>query len=217
MWPRPSRSPAVSRGQVHLPWCAGITRPNAAQDIICFPCSKGAFLPRIQSGAHRDHAKLLCSWVASSMYQCMRWSFPTYRSLYFHLLNFIRLLLACFSSLSRALWMSSWSWGLSASLVSSANLLRVHSAQLSRQYKKMLNGAWTQYWYLSITSSHWPPTRDCITDHPLWAQMFSQFSIYLTIHSSRSCNNSFPMRTLQEMVSKASLKYRWTICTASFD
>lgn len=141
MWPRPSRSPAVSRGQVHLPWCAGITRPNAAQDIICFSCSKGAFLPRIQSGAHQDHAKLLCSWVASSMYQCMRWFFPTCRSLYFHLLNFIRLLFACFSSLSRALWMSSWSWGLSASFVSSLNLLRVHSAQLSRQYKKMLNGA----------------------------------------------------------------------------
>jgi len=64
------------------------------------------------------------------------------RTLHWALPNFMRLAWAHFSSLSRSLWMASLPSSVSTaplSLVSSANLLRVHSIPLSVSPTKMLN------------------------------------------------------------------------------
>jgi len=50
--------------------------------------------------------KLLFSWAAPSINQCRGLFLPRYRTLHVSLLNFIRLLSAHFSSLSRSLWMA---------------------------------------------------------------------------------------------------------------
>ena len=73
--------------------------------------------------------KLRFSWVDSSIYRCLGLFLPRCRTLHFPLLNFMRLLSAHFSSLSRSLWMAAQPYGISAtppSFVPSANLLRVH-------------------------------------------------------------------------------------------
>ncbi|KAK4818489.1 hypothetical protein QYF61_014219 [Mycteria americana] len=64
------------------------------------------------------------------------------RTLHLALLNLMRFTQAHFSSLSRSLWMTSRSSSVSTaplSLVSSANLLRVHSILLSMSLMKILN------------------------------------------------------------------------------
>jgi len=79
-----------------------------------------------------------------SLYLCLQLTQPMGRSVHLALLNFMRFAWAHLSSLSRSLWMASCSLGVliaPLSLVSSANLLRVHSIPLSISPTKMLNSA----------------------------------------------------------------------------
>ena len=86
--------------------------------------------------------ELLSSRSAPSLYWCMGLFFPRCRTLHLPLLNLIRFLSAQLSSLSSSHWMAAQPSGVSTtppSLVSSANLLRVHSNPSSRSLMKKLN------------------------------------------------------------------------------
>ena len=99
-------------------------------------------IPSSRSLIKMFSAKLLSSWVVPSLYWCLGLFLSSCKALHFSLLNCVSFLLARFSSLSWSLWMASWPSGISStlpSLVSPANLLRVHSAPSSRSVRKMLN------------------------------------------------------------------------------
>lgn len=105
-----------------------------------------AFLTHIQSGAHQHHAKLLSSWAASSMYQCLRLFFPTCRSFYFYLLNFTMLLLAHFSSLLKVpldvimILRPISQFGVISKCAEGALCPTIQTI------KENVEGDWTQYW-----------------------------------------------------------------------
>ena len=86
--------------------------------------------------------ELLFSRSAPRLYWFMGLFLPRCRNLHLPLLNFIRFLSAQLSSLSRSCWMAAQPSGVSStlpSLVSSANLLRVHSNSSARSLMKKLN------------------------------------------------------------------------------
>jgi len=96
-------------------------------------------------------------------------------------------------------------------LVSSANLLRVHSVPPSRSLVKWLNGTGP-----SIDPWGTPLVTGLLLDFVLlitivWAQSLSQFSIHLCVCSSSLYTNSFSMNILQETVLEALSKSRYTI------
>jgi len=93
-------------------------------------------------------------------------------------------------------------------VVSSANLLRVHSVPSSRSLMKMLNrtGPSTDPWGTPLVSSLKLDFMSQITT--LWGWLFSSFSVHLTVCSSSPYFNSFSMRLLWKTVSAALLESR---------
>ena len=87
-------------------------------------------------------AELLSSRSTPSLYRCMGLFLPRCRNLHLPVLNLIRFLSDKLSILSRSRWMVAQPFGVSTtplSLVSSANLLRLHSNSSSRSLMKKLN------------------------------------------------------------------------------
>ena len=104
-------------------------------------------------------AEMLSSRSTPSLYWCMGLFLPTCRTLHLPLLNLIRFQSAELSSLSRSRWTTAQPSGVSTtppSLVSSANLLRVHSSSSSRSLMKKLNktGPSTDSWGTPVLD-HW--------------------------------------------------------------
>lgn len=80
-------------------------------------------------------------------------------------------------------------WGSQAVQVSwSTNNEQFHSSELS------LEG----HWWTLMTESLWNPAGLHAADHKLWAQCFSQFSVYLTVHLSILYFTSLSVRILWE-------------------
>ncbi|KAK4814241.1 LOW QUALITY PROTEIN: hypothetical protein QYF61_012737 [Mycteria americana] len=106
---------------------------------------------------------------------------PTQVTLHLALLNLMRFTQAHFSSLSRSLWMTSHPSGVSTaphSLVSSANLLRVHSISLSMSLMKILNSTGP-----STDPCGTPPITDLHLDiEPLTATLWMLPSNQFLIH-----------------------------------
>ena len=126
-------------GKDPLLWPGGNSPPNSAQDTKRFFDTRAHCWLMFNMVSTRTSssfsAKLLSSWSAPSICWCMGLFLARCRTLHFSLLNFMRFLSANFSSLQRSLWMAAWPSGTSAtplSLVSSADLPRVHSAPSSR-------------------------------------------------------------------------------------
>lgn len=96
----------------------------------------------VSNRTHRDFwAKLLSSRSAQSVLAHGVIS-PLHRTLHFPLLNFMRLLLTCFSILLRALWTAAQPSGVSTTppnFIPFSNLLRVHSFLTPRSVMKRLN------------------------------------------------------------------------------
>lgn len=116
-------------------------------------------------------------------------------TLHFCLLKLTRFLSAHFSSLTRTLWVAAWSSDVAAtspSFVSSANSLRVHSAQLYKSLIEMLNST------LGYSAPYWPQLGFAPPASTHWAQLFSPFLNHLTVCSSSSYINRFFMRILWE-------------------
>lgn len=89
-----------------------------------------------QHGVPALYCKLLCSWMALSIYWRMELFLPRCRTCQFPLLNLMRFLWAHFSSLSRFLYMAAQMATTFPYFMSSAKMLRVHSAPSSRSLKK---------------------------------------------------------------------------------
>ena len=81
----------------------------------------------------------------------------------------------------------------STSFVSSANLLRVHSAPSSRSLMKILNRTGP----LGYTATYWPPTRLCSTDHyPLGLNVEPVFNPSFSNHWHILLLSPLDLRTL---------------------
>ena len=135
--------------------------------------------------------ELLSSRSTPSLYWCMGLFLPRCRTLNFPLLNLIRFLSAQLSSLSRSRSKAAQPSGVSTtplSLVSSANLLRVHSNASSRSLMKKLNktGPSTDPWGTSLVTSLQLDSAPLITT--LWVLPFSQFSIHCDLINENSIN-----------------------------
>lgn len=129
-------------GENQLPWPAGHAYVAAAQDTISFPGSKHTFLGYVQPLIHQhSQVLLLRAALSSQMPKLYLWfglSWPRFRP-YWTSWGLHR---PSSQSMSRSLWMESL---LSIvpmaphSLVSLANLLKVHLIPLSVSPSKMLN------------------------------------------------------------------------------
>ncbi|KAK4810863.1 hypothetical protein QYF61_008835 [Mycteria americana] len=118
--------------QNHLPRPAGHASFDAAQDTVGLLGCERTLLAHVQLFIHQY----------PSLYWNRGLPQPRCRTLHLALLNLMRFTQAHFSSLPRSLWMTSRPSGVSTaplSLVSSANLLRVHSISLSMSLMKILN------------------------------------------------------------------------------
>ena len=119
----------------------------------------------------------------------MHWSLTMCVTLHLPLLNFMRFLSSHFSRLSRYLWMLGQSPGVSVtpfSFVSSENLLRMHSAPLSRSLMKMLytTASSINPWSMILLTDMQLDFMPLVTT--LWTQPYSQFSVHLTVYLSSS-------------------------------
>lgn len=161
------------KGKNHLPQPPGNVLPSGAWEVVGRLCCNGAVLADVQFLLHQDPQVLLCKTAFQlfnpSLYSCMDLSLLKCRASHFPSLNFLRLLLAHFSSLSRFLWTAEQPSGLSTTatrFVSPANLLRAHSVQTSRSLMMMLNSidASTNP---GTHSGDWSPTTLCTIDHNL--------------------------------------------------
>lgn len=122
---------------------------------------------------------------------------PRCRTLHLPLLNLMRFTQAHLSSLSRSIWMESLPSIASTAphcLVSSENLLRVHSIPLSKSPTKMLNstspsiGSWGT---LLVTDLHLDIEPLTVT---LWAWPFRQFLTHGVVHTSDLCLSNLEVR-----------------------
>ena len=133
------------------------------------------------------------------------------------LLNLIQLALAIGSSLSRSLcrsFLPSSRSTLLPNVVSSANLLRVHSNSLSRSVINVFNrtGPNIEPCGTPLVTGHQLDLTPFTTT--LWAQPSSQFFIQRRVRPSKPRAVTFPRRMLWETVTKALLKFRQTTSTA---
>ena len=124
--------------------------------------------------------RLLSSWLSLSLHWCLVLFLPG-TGLCFLLFSFLMLSLAHFSSLLRPLWVPAQPFGVSVaplSFVSSANLLRVHSAP---SLVKVLNSIGS-----SIDAWGMPPVSDLHLDFmPLMASLWAwKFSHSTFVHLS---------------------------------
>lgn len=129
-------------------------------------------------------------WSSSCLTLCS----SKVRTWYFPLQNCMRFLSSCFSSLSRCVWMVTQPAGLSAApsnFVPSVNLMRVHSALSPRFLIKILNS-------IALCIDPWGTTLVIgfqldflLLITTLWAYLFSQFSVHLTVYSSASLWGSY--------------------------
>lgn len=96
------------KGENHLSQPPGNVLPNGAWEAVGLLCYNAALLASVQFVVYQDPQVLLCKDALQlfrpSMYSHMALFLPRCRTLHFPLLNFLRLLLAHFSSLSRFLW-----------------------------------------------------------------------------------------------------------------
>lgn len=137
-------------GKDHLPQLAD----SAAQDTISFWC-KGTMLACIKFGVHQDPRDPFYiadfQSVGPSLYQCVWLFLPSCRTFQFSLFNLMRFLSAHFSNLLWSLQVAVQLPGVCTtplSFVSSAELLRVHSALSSRSrwlalYTLLTKLSWT--------------------------------------------------------------------------
>lgn len=144
-------------------------------------------------------ANLLSSQSALTVDWCLGLFFPKDKTL----LNFMRFFVACFSSLSRYLWMSAKPSGLSAtphSFVSSPNFLRMQSVLSSMSLLKMLNiiGPSIDLLGTPLVTGIQGDFMLLITS--LWAQQFSRFLIHLTVYLSSLYFIGLSMRVLGDTV-----------------
>ena len=219
MWPHRGRV----EEQDHLPWPAGHALFNASQDTIVFLGHKGTLLgsqpschppagplgPSLQNSSAAGHL-LTCTRACSSLSS----GTGLYNLL---LLNRIRFFPIQLSSLYRSYWIAAQPAGMSAtppSIVSWANFLRVDSIPSSRSLTRMLNMIGPSYhlWTTLLVTGLQLDTMPPITT--LWALPVSQFSTYLTFHSSILYFLSFMASMLWETVLNALLKSRYTTFTA---
>lgn len=130
------------KGRVHIPWPADNNSLHAAQKTISLLCCKGTWLlmsnlmstrtPRVFS------AELQSSCSVLSLYWCLGLFLPRCWVWHF-LLNCMRFLSVCFSSLSRSLWMAAQQCVIHFSHFWVICKLRVYFSQSSRSLVKMLN------------------------------------------------------------------------------
>ena len=120
-----------------------------------------------------------------SLYLCLGLPQPMCRTLHLTLLNLVRFAQAHFLILSRSLWVTSFFSSVSTaphSLVSSVNLLRVHSVPLSMLLTKRLNSTVprTQPWGTPlVTGVHLDiePLTATRSVWPRWSSMHSSWSL----------------------------------------
>lgn len=156
----------------------------AAQDTVGlgFFCCKSALLTHALLGVHQ-HCQVFLSKAAFQLTspQCLQLSellLSRCRTLNFCLLNFMRFLYAPFSGLPNFPSHGGPICGTSAMpphFASPTNSLRVHSSQVHRSIKKILNSASPRTQSCSLESlvpCLWVNVVQLITN--LWAQLFSQ-------------------------------------------
>ncbi|KAK4811045.1 hypothetical protein QYF61_015749 [Mycteria americana] len=162
------------QGHNHFPSPAGHTIPDTSQDAIGFLGHLGTLPAHVQLTVNQ-HPQVLFrrgSFPATLPQAC------SCRTLHLALLNPIQLTSAHRSSLSRSLcraFLPSSRSTLPHNLVSSANLLRVHSIPSSRSLIKILNktGPKTEPWGTSLVTSRQLDLTPFTTT--LWARPSSQF------------------------------------------
>ena len=164
-----------AEGQNPLPWTAGHTAFDAAQDTIGLQVCEWTLVAHDQLFIHQ-YPQVLLDRAALNPFVPQPVMIPEVaptqvcRTLHLALLNLMRLARDHFSSLSMSLWMASCPSGVSTaplSLVSSANLLKVHRISFSRSLMKMLNctGPWSQYRPLRETACHLSTSGHRAIDH----------------------------------------------------
>ena len=113
--------------------------------LACWAASKHCWLVMSLSSINiykSFTSGLLSSHSLPSLYLCLGLPLPKCRTLHLALLNFMRVTWAQLSRLSRSLWIASLLSYVPVTplkLVSSANLMRVHSIPLSMSSTKKLN------------------------------------------------------------------------------
>lgn len=97
MWPYQSRG----EDEDHLPWPAGDALPNAALEAVGFLCCKDILLAYAQLVVHQDPRGRSCkaAFQLFGAHWYVRLFFPSCTALQFSLLNFMKLLFACYKSL----------------------------------------------------------------------------------------------------------------------
>lgn len=140
------------------------------------------------------------------LYRCLGLPWPRCCTLQLALLKLIRLTWA-FSSLSRSLWMASFPSALSAAplcLVSSPNLVRMHSIWLSGSLKKNVKDHETQNELLII--GFYLDTETLTTT--FWKQPTTPFPIHWITQPSNPCISNLEIRMSCRTISKTMQKSR---------
>jgi len=142
-------SPVLNKGEGSPPSTCWQYLSSTAQDNVhCLFC-KGTLLAHVQLGVCQDPQGLCCNitfQLGDPLHILVHGVVPPQRQdlapWHLSLLNFMRFLSTHFSSLLRSFWMAAQPSSASVnppSLVSSENLLRVHSTSSSRSLVKILN------------------------------------------------------------------------------
>ena len=164
------------------------------------------------TGTHKSFlAELLSITLAPSLYWYLGLPWPMCRTLHLILLNLMRFTQAHFLSLSKSLWMVFQPSSLLTaplSLMSSANLLKVHSIPLSMSRMKILTstGPSNDPWGTPLVTSLHLDIAPLTTS--LWMQPSKQFPIHWTVHPSNPPLSDLERRMLWGTVSKALQKCR---------
>lgn len=135
---------------------------------------------------HQDAQGLFCKATSQKfccphLYWCTGLFFTRRSTLHMLLLNLMRSLLAYFSSLSRSIWVAAEPFDvsiISAHFAFSTDLLRVHSALLSRSRVTVLAPVLT----LRYTTRDWSPAGLLAAVTTSWAWQSSYFSVHLPVH-----------------------------------
>ncbi|KAK4818658.1 hypothetical protein QYF61_017266 [Mycteria americana] len=167
------------QGHDHFPSPAGHTISDTSQDVIGFLGHLGTLPAHIQPAVNQHSPVLFCLAAFQPL-------FP--RPVALHGVVVTQLALAHRSSLSRSLcraFLPSGRSTLPHNLVSSENLLRVHSIPSSRSLIKMLNrtGPSTEPWGTPLVTGRQVDLTPFTTT--LWAQPCSQFFTQQRVHLSK--------------------------------
>ena len=166
---------------------------DAARDTVSLLGCKCTLLASIKLFVHQNPKSFLAGLIPVSspnLFTYLGSSWHNCNILYLALLSLIWFIWAHFSNFSRSLWVTSLPSIVSVAplyLVSSANLLRVHSIPLSQSLIKMSKNTSPKKdpWRIPLVTGLHLDVKPLITNLCLWP--FNQFLFHWKVHLSNSC------------------------------